>query len=135
MNDILEFLMKYCSFLYETNRFKFADSLVSSSFGGDSVLVLTSDTLRLRFVRDRGQLFLDVQSVHQKNKKHWYSIDLIWRLITGQKQRSAELNKDYTVFLRDHLDEIERRFSANCLHETVEALGKFEQIRAKELFG
>ena len=135
MNEILKFLMKYCSFLYETNRFKFVDSLVSSSFGGDSLLVLASDTLRLRFVRDRGQLFLDVQSAHQKDKKRWYSIDLVWRLITGEKRQSAELNEDYAAFLRDHLDEIERRFSAHSVKETAEALGKFEQIRAKDLFG
>jgi hypothetical protein len=35
--------------------------MVSTHFGGDAFLV-ASDGLRLRFVRDRGQLFLEVQA-------------------------------------------------------------------------
>ncbi len=134
MNEILEFLVKYCSFLYETNRFKFVDSLVSSSFG-NALLVLASDTLRLRFVRDRSQLFLDFQSIQQKGKMHWHSIDVVRQLITGKKQQSAELTEDYAIFLRNHLDDIEQCFSKEKLTETVQALQKLKRVRAKELFG
>jgi len=133
MNEILQFLLAHCSFLYETNRFKFVDSLVAEESFGNALLVLSSSILKLRFVRDRSQLFLDFQSVQQKGEMHWHSIHTVRQLITGEKQRSAELNEDYAAFLREHLDEIERRFSKDRLKETLVALGELERIRAKEL--
>ena len=135
MKDILQFLMAYCSFLYENNRFKFVDSRVASSFGGDAFLVLASDSLKIRFVRDRGQLFLDFQSLQHGKEADWFSIDVLHRLVTGEKQESAELTGDYASFLRENLEEIESRFSSDRLTDTVKELRKLEQTRAKELFG
>jgi len=135
MSEILRFLLKYCAFLYETGRFKFVDSGVSPSFGGDAFLVLASDALRMRFVRDRGQLFMDFQSIHHESEKDWYSIDVVQRLVTGERQASAELNEGYVAFLHDHLDDIERLFATQRLRETVMALQKLERARANELFG
>lgn len=84
---------------------------------------------------DRGQLFLDFQGVTRKGKLDWYSVDVVRQLVTGERQSSAELTEDYASFLRDHLDEIERRFADENLADTIGALRELERARAKEMFG
>jgi hypothetical protein len=131
--EILEYLLKYCPFLLTSPRYRFVDSEVGSSFG-DAYIVLESNALRLRFIRDRGQLFLDFQSPSQTGERHWFSIDVVRRLLTGDQPESAELDADYATFLEGNLEEIESRF-AQRLDETLGHLRELERARAKELFG
>jgi hypothetical protein len=135
MVEILLYLAKHCAFLFRPGWFRFVDSRVDESFGGDAYVVLASDSLRLRFVRDCGQLLLDFQSTERTGEKHWFSIDVVQRLITGEKRPSAELDAEYAAFLEENLTDIERRFGQNNLSETVKTLRELERVRAKELFG
>ncbi len=59
MDEILNFLLKYCSDLYKKYGFKFSDSEVTTQFGGNACLILENDNLKLSFIIDRGQLSLD----------------------------------------------------------------------------
>jgi hypothetical protein len=131
--EILEYLLKHCRFLLTSARYRFVDSEVASSFG-NAYLVLQSDALRLRFIRDRAQLFLDFQSTAHSGDRHWFSIDVVHRLLTGDKRDTAELDADYAAFLESSLNEIESRF-AERLDQTVEDLVQLERARAKDLFG
>jgi hypothetical protein len=135
MTEILRFLIDSLAFLYTSGRFRFADSGTSTSFGGDAFLVLASDGLRVRLVRDRGQLFMDFQSAEETGEMDWYSIDVVRRLLTGERQESAELSQEYAAFLEAHLDEIERRFAGDGFAVTRRELKDLEKRRAKELFG
>jgi hypothetical protein len=74
MLQILEFIVRACGFLFVDNRYKFVDSAASSSFGGNACVVLQSTALKVRFVRDRGQLFLDFQAPSDRSASSWYSI-------------------------------------------------------------
>jgi hypothetical protein len=76
-------------------------------------VTVASDALRLRFVRDRGQLMLDLQGPGPADAKDWYSVDLLRRLLTGQRQESAVLDATCAAFLREHLAEIESLFSTD----------------------
>jgi hypothetical protein len=131
MTAILEFLVAHLAFLYAPDRYRFVDSLTSESFGGDAYLVLEGDVLRLRFISDRGQLLLHFEPLDGKDS---YSIDLLRRLLTGERQETAELSPDYAAFLERELGEIERRFRDER-DETVRALKELKRVRAKELFG
>lgn len=135
MTEILRYVIEYCPFVYEAGRYRFVDSKVPPSFGRDAFLVLASDRLRLRFVRDRAQLFLDLQGAKQANKDEWYSIDLIRRLITEDRLASAELDGAYAAFLRAHLEEVEGLFSEERLPETRRSLQQLARQRARDLFG
>jgi hypothetical protein len=135
MHEILEFVVKYCSFLWRGARYRIIDSAVSSSFGGDAYLTISSDEVRIRFVRDRGQLFLDLQPANP-DKREWYSIDLVRRLITGERLDSAELDAGYANFLRDSFAEIESRFADPERFPSTEAeLRKLKRKRSREMFG
>jgi hypothetical protein len=134
MTEILRFLIDHARFLYAPGRYRFVDSGTSTSFGGDAFLTLASDALRIRLISDRGQLFADFQGADNGGSLDWYSIDVVRRLITGERPATAELSADYADFLERHLDEIERRFSKEG-PSTVRALKELEKARAKELFG
>ncbi len=133
MDEILEYLISYCSFLYERNRFRFVDSMVSDAFGGDSLLVLASEELQLRFVRDRGQLFLDFRTARQKGDKGWYSIDLVRQLITGEREYHSLMNEENARFLKENLDTIEQLFSERNIKDTLSSLKELRRKRSKRL--
>jgi hypothetical protein len=133
MTAILEFLVAHLAFLYAPGRYRFVDSLSGEGFG-DAYVVLESDAMRLRMIRDRGQLFMDFEPLDGDDDEDWFAIDVVRRLLTGERQETSELSPDYAAFLERELDEIERRFSAAERDETVRALKELERVRAKEQF-
>ena len=133
MEEILQYLKKHCSFLYAPNQFRFVDSESSESFG-NALLVLEHEDLRLKFVKDRGQLFLDFQPTSSKRKKDWFSIDIVKQLVTGNIEPSAEMDGEKAKFLKNNLDEIKRLFSPDNLEDTIKKLRDLERQRAKRLF-
>ena len=90
--------------------------------------MLASETLKLRFVRDRGQLFLDFQGAGQTETGHWYSADLLRRLVTGERLAPAELDPPYAAFLQSHIGDIEGLFGEGRLSETLQKLHQLERI-------
>lgn len=134
MIRILEYLLRHCAFLLTSPTYRIVDSRVTESFGGDAYLVLESSSLRMRFVCDRGQLFLDFQSRSHSSDAAWFSVDVVRRLLDGEQPVSAELDSDYAAFLEHEIAEIEACFSER-LDETVAELRRLERVRAKELFG
>lgn len=134
MTQILSFLAAYMGFLWEGARFRITDSVVATSNGGDSLLVVESSATRLRFVQDRTQLFLDVQAVAGPASE-WFSIDLLRRLYTGRREYSAVLDESYADFVHRHLTEIDERLGPDQWQETYRELRKLKDISAKERFG
>jgi len=134
MEEILRYLMKHCSFLYSPNRFRFVDSGSSESFG-NAFLVLEHEELRLQFVKDRDQIFLDFQPTSTNRKNDWFSIDIVKQLVTGNIEPSSEMDTAKAKFLKDNLDEIEQLFSTAKLEGTIKKLRELERARAKRLFG
>jgi len=132
MEKILQYLKKYCSFLYSRYNFQMVESDCSESFG-NALVILESGNLRLQFIKDRDQLFLDFQPTH--NKKEWFSIDIVKQLITGNIEPSAQMNSDKAEFLKIHLDEINDLFSPTNFKSTFKKLKELERARAKRLFG
>lgn len=120
-------------FLWEGARFRISDSKVTTSNGGDALLYVESESVRLRFVLDRGQLFLDMQSISSA-KGEWFSIDLIRRMFFGNREATAVLDESYASFLESHLDQVEERFDANRWVETRRQLKSIKVKRAKEMF-
>jgi hypothetical protein len=135
MTLILAFIAAHMGFLWEGARYHIVGSEVTTYNGGDALLVVESDVLRLRFIRDRGQLFLDVQPAAESQEGTWFSIDLVRRLFLNHREMSAELDEGYAEFLRERLRVIEARFSASAWPDTFAQLKKLKIKRAKELFG
>ncbi len=132
---ILAFIAAHMGFLWDGARYRITGSEVTTSNGGDALLLVESEELRLRFVRDRGQLFLDLQPSFLSPDGEWFSVDLVRRLKTGQREETAELDQGYASFVQEHLVEIEQQFGSEEWPATSSSLKKLKARRAKELFG
>lgn len=135
MTLILAFIAAHLGFLWDGARYRITGSEMATSNGGDALLLVESDKLRLRFICDRGQLFLDFQPSFSSPDGEWFSIDLVRRLKTGQREETAELDERYAAFVQAHLQEIEHQFSTEEWPATLAILKKLKSKRAKELFG
>lgn len=134
MTQILAFIVTHMAYLWDGAQFRIVDSEVTTANGGDALLIVESTTVRLRFVRDRGQLFLDFQPTALRPDE-WYSVDLLRRLLLGRRETSAVLDDGYAEFVRLHLREIEERFSQERWPSTRGELKKVKVQRAKDMFG
>lgn len=132
---ILAFIAAHMGFLWEGARYRIIGSELATSNGGDALLLVESEKLRLRFVRDRGQLFLDFQPSFSPPDGEWFSVDLVRRLETGRREETAELDAGYASFVQENLPEIEHQFDADEWAATAASLKKLKAKRAKELFG
>lgn len=132
MNELLKFIIKYCSFLYDDLGAKFIDS---SARGGDAHLVLELPDLRLRFVRDRGQIVLDFQRWSHHKKYAWFSLGLLKKLIADTPFESEVMNKAWANFLKENIAEIRTAFSRPLYMSTEKKLRELARARAKYLFG
>jgi len=133
MNELLGYIVKYCSDLFEKYRFKFVDSDTSDSFG-DAYVTLASDSIFIRFVRDRGQMRLDIQSKYQKRYRGWHSLDVVRQLITNEKEYHSILDAKNGIFLQKNLEKIVNLFSENNAQHTLTELSKLEKIRTKTMY-
>jgi hypothetical protein len=134
MVEILLYLAGHCAFLFRPRWFRFVDSRVDESFGGDAYVVLESTTLRLRFTRDRGQLLLSFQPIEGRASE-WFSPGVLRSLLVGDRGGSEVLNEEWAAFLVTSLDELERRLNGPQREATLQGLGLAAKSRAKELFG
>lgn len=133
MEEFRQLIKKKCAFLFSANQFQIIDSSSSESFG-NAFLILERGDLRLQFIKDRDQIFLDFQPSSRKGKLNWYSIDIVKQMITGEIETSAEIISRNIEFLKNNLDKIEQLFSKTYVEDTIKKLKKLERERAKRLF-
>lgn len=134
MDMILRYLLEHVYFVFQEYKFKFVDSETTDYFGGNAYVVLSSGTICMTLVNDRGQLLLDFENVNFPAKRRAFSVDLVKTLITGDIPSSAVLDESYAVFLRDNFGDIIRAFSDECIEETAAKLKELQKARAKRMF-
>ncbi len=147
MNKILELLVRYFSFLYDDFGARFVDSLTGSM--GSALVVLEKGDVRLRFINDRGKIYLEFQSTHSENGDDWFSLDVVRQLIVGGVDDDDILwgtidgdpETDYKKaarsgdFVKAKFAEIADAFSKLHRIATEKTLHGFEEARGKRLFG
>jgi hypothetical protein len=135
MDELLQFLLQHGSFLYKECGCRFVDSRVSDSFGGDAFLILATDNVRVRLVRDRAQLFGDFQKPEASAEDEAFSIDIVRQHLTGEVDYDTFLNAKNASFVRSHFRSVERLFDQATFAETRRKLQRLKAERAKKLFG
>ena len=130
--SITAFIDAHMPFL-RTGRAGVADALRADDERGNAFLVLEQPPLRWRFAREKGGLSLELQPA--ECRRRWYSVDLIRRLFTGQRERSGQLDGAYAAFLGEHLAELETLFSPEQWPDTERRLDELRKTRSRELFG
>ncbi len=94
------------------------------------VQVAEGENLSIRFVRDRGDEFLEIGC-----GTGWFSPDLVRLVLLGGQPQDApaDLEKDAS-FLRQHFDAIERLFSADNRDDTLRRLTEMRIEKARCMF-
>lgn len=136
MVEILLFIATHCGFLFKPDgrEFRFVDSYVSKSFG-DAIVVLESGSVRVRFMRDRGQLTMEFQPVVGK-KGTWHSLGLLRGALRGGRFESEDLNGEWANFLAESIGVLQDSFADPERREVMlEALAEQGRRRARQLFG
>jgi len=134
MNEMLLFIIKYCSELYYKFGFKFVYS--DCCEGDNSILVLESSTaVKFMFMMDRKQMTLEIACSIDRKKHEQYSFELVRKLITGESDYYTLLDDNNGAFLRDNLDRIVDMFMEKNIRNTTRYLKELEKKRAKLLFG
>lgn len=133
MVAILLFLATKCAFLFTPNGYRFVDSQVGTSFGGDAYVILESNVVRLIFAWDRSQLLLEFQPVGGKARER-FSLDLLKGVLTGVRGGSSLLDDDSAEFLGEHLAQLEACFAdPERREETLTGLRQQARQRMKQL--
>ena len=127
---LTSYLYANYAFLFKGNRTKFVSSITE---GANEAIVVENGELRLRFVRDRDQISLELQSLSMQTKE-WFSIDVIRQLITGEVLDKSILDNELNNFVENNLKKITNAFKRENLPETLSTLHEFEMARAKRIF-
>jgi hypothetical protein len=88
----------------------------------------------MRFVVDRGQLMLDIQSPFGPGKR-WFGAALFWRVIRKVKPDSELLDANLAELVLAELATIEQMMSSDHWSDTYEDLKRAEAQRSHELWG
>lgn len=134
MVQILLFLANHCAFLFRPSAYRFVDSRVDDSFGGDAMVILESTHVRLRFTWDRAQLLMEFQPA--KDCKEWFSPGLLRGFLTGDRGGPEVLDRSWAGFLETSIPELESRLAdPGRARELISGLRREGRKRASELFG
>jgi len=133
MDQILRFVVEHMGFLWVGARFRIADSEVTTINGGNAFLVLESSAIRVRVVRDRGQLILEMQSRFATGTR-WIGGEIVYRLLRGAKPSSDLLDEDLAAFLGTDLEAIEDVFGVGQWQATYLKAKEIERARSRELW-
>lgn len=133
MNEILRFLITYCSDLYNKHGFRFEDSEISSSFD-NAYLKLGSETLEIVVILDRSQLFMDFRSRCEGSSQRAYSIDLVHQLLLGHDGGYSVLDEECGRFLQNNIGAILDRFRCSEACSTIRLLDDLRAERGRRRF-
>jgi hypothetical protein len=114
--------------------FVMVESPVLSKAFGDELLFFDSTSLRVRVVRDRDQVFVDIASQYRPD--HWWDIDLVGEVLrlkdgTSPVERRPSQVQRLGRILREEYGAIELAFGEEHFSETAEALDRAGELRAR----
>ena len=132
MNELLQFMIQHYSFLWNDLGATFVDSQLR---GGDALLILEQGDLRIRFVRDRAQLFLEFQSRFRRPAEEWFSLEVLRYFLTGVASDNEVIDGAEAAFLRDNIGRIGEAFSRSRHKVTEKTLHEYKKTRSQRIFG
>lgn len=136
--DFLTEVRTAFSFLESARGFRLADETRSDSFG-DAIVDFESATLRVRVLRDRGQVFVDISPAD--GTPAWFDLPLLLshlgerdaaKVLIAGGQRDAQEAAD---LLRAHYSEVEAMLGSSRSGDVVRRLTELRLARADRRFG
>jgi hypothetical protein len=130
-NSVCDEVKPLFSFLLDDHGCSLSETYDSSSFG-DSLAILACDDFRIRFIRDRGQIFVDIGPASKNDE--WYDLNLVRATILRSPSDEVASIENLAIFLRDNYFAVKDLFEGKNVRETEKALEELQQLRAQKMF-
>jgi hypothetical protein len=112
MTELLRFIATHLMFLFDSGRYRIVESRVGRP-SGDGSVVIESESVRLRCVRDRSQMHVDIQPCLDEGDD-WFGIGVVRRWLLGDSPGFDYLDESSVAFLHENLDRIEAEWSTSA---------------------
>lgn len=91
----------------------------------NAAVVLQAGPVRLRIMRERGQVFANIASLFDRNA--WVSSRLVAQLLTGVQPRSAVVDLvEFAAWIAQNLPALRERFGLRQHYQTMAELRRLE---------
>lgn len=126
-----DIISTHFSSLLKNRGFKLIAEEHSDERFGNAFMDFESPEFRLRFVSDRGQVFVDIGSSTPNNK--WFELRFVRSLVLGKYTLQIEQYKELALFLEQYYTTLATMFNSQNIAETIQRLKKFiEEWQRKE---
>jgi hypothetical protein len=129
--DWLTKIKELFSFLFKEYGFQLIEFEKSESFG-DVLVTIESKDFRLRFVRDRGQTFIDICPFI--GFQEWFDLNIVRMLIQGIDDTKSDEIIKLQNFLKQNYSKIKELFGQENYLKTKEQLEKVQNELARKNF-
>jgi hypothetical protein len=118
----------------ERKGFSIIEQKVSNSFG-NYYYIFSNNDIKLRLIKDRSQIIVDVSNAIERNGK-WFDLSLVKAFITNDTKRLNCLwtIKQYTTFLTNNMSDLLILFNKENYILTEKKLDELRNERAKQIF-
>lgn len=137
---IYEEIRPFFSELLDEHGFRVVSESHEPKSFGNGLIVLQAEDLRLRFVRDRGQVFADIGAPGQTGDDNWHQLQRVMEFMhrhdspAADPRRAAGLD-ELGVWLKENYETVRALFREETYPSTRVALKKFEREKAEQMFG
>jgi hypothetical protein len=128
------FLNQAFSSLFEKYKYSVIKYVYNEGEFGNYEVVFRIDTIKLRVIRDKGQIFFEVNSLTELDE--WFDLGLVLELLEIQidPPKRNQL-KRHVEILDENFYKIRTIFSAENYYQTKINLKKIGKVRAERMFG
>jgi hypothetical protein len=138
---IYEEIRPFFSELLDAHGFRLVSESHEPESFGDGLIVLQTEDLRLRFVRDRGQVYADVAPSGQIGDD-WHQLQRVKEFLHRHDSPAADSDArravgidELGVWLKANYERVRTLFSVAAYPSARDALKKFEKEKAEQMFG
>lgn len=135
---IYEEISPFFSDLLNEHGFRVVSETHEPQHFGNGLLILESKDLRLRFVRDRGQVFADVGASGQTDDD-WHQLQRVMEFL-NRRDAAADANRAFgldelSVWLKENYEKVRAVFQQEAYPSTRDALKSFAKEKSEQMFG
>ncbi|MGB6206620.1 hypothetical protein [Mycobacterium sp.] len=135
MEELLEFYLKYFSFLYLDPNYHITDSSTDGSATINASLTATGPLLSWQLTNNLGQIRIDIAPTKLSSPGNWFRISIIRQYLDGYDEQSPVSPGDAVAWVRDNLSRIEELFSDSSATASCTALTELENANAIKYWG
>ncbi|MCP4652655.1 MAG: hypothetical protein GY858_04650 [Candidatus Omnitrophica bacterium] len=121
--------------LFSDYGFKIRDSEYSPSFGGEGLIRLENEKIRIDLISDRDHAYFEFSPIEGWEKGETVTYDIIRQLITNEVCDDTMISESQIVFLKANFPKIISLVASPQKNDLLFKIRQLERERAKRLFG